>query len=142
LVSNVKGGCLCGRVRYEIAADPLAVVTCHCIHCQKQSGAAFSLVVAVPRDALQLTGSLATYEDQGTSGQPVYRRFCGKCGSPVLTDTPRARDDGVIFVKGGTVDDAAELLVPSLHYWTERQHAWLELPAHHQRLRHEETSDI
>lgn len=138
----MKGGCLCGDVRYEIAGTPLAIVTCHCLHCQKQSGAAFSLVVAIPRDALSLTGALTTYEDVGTSGQPVHRRFCGRCGSPMLTDTPRAQADGVIFVKGGTIDGAMDALTPTLHYWTERQHGWLTLPTDHPRLRREESAGV
>ena len=80
----MKGGCLCGRVRYEIAGDPLAVVTCHCTHCQKQSGAAFSLVVAIPREALQLTGALTTYEDQGyqrPAGIPAVLRHLRLAGA-------------------------------------------------------------
>lgn len=137
----MKGGCLCGRVRYEIAGEPLAVVTCHCGNCQKQSGSAFSVVVVLPRDALALTGDLTTFDDTGVSGQPVYRRFCGACGSPVVTDTPRAVADGVIFIKGGTVDDAATLLEPSVHYWTERRHDWLALPDRHLCLHREETPD-
>ena len=128
LATDMKGSCLCGNVRYSLAGDPLAVVTCHCIHCQKQSGSALSVVVAVARKDLELAGELTTFEDRGTSGQPVFRKFCGKCGSPILTDTPRAEADGVIFIKGGTIDDAATLLRPTVHYWTERKHDWLALP--------------
>ena len=43
----MQGGCLCGQVRYQVAAEPLAVVTCHCRNCQRQSGSALSLVVAI-----------------------------------------------------------------------------------------------
>lgn len=128
VVSGLRGGCLCGKVRYEIDTDPLMVATCHCVHCQKQSGSSFSLVVVTTRDALELTGDLATFEDRGTSGLPVWRRFCPTCGSPVLTDTPGAREHGLIFVKGGTVDDAAIHLRPGTHYWTDRRHDWINLP--------------
>jgi hypothetical protein len=76
---------------------------------------------------LQLYGTLKTFEDSGTSGQTVYRRFCPECGSPVLTDTPAAEAQGLIFIKGGTADDA-QLLQPSTHYWTERAHGWITFP--------------
>ena len=127
MADGLEGGCLCGAVRYTVAVDPLAVVACHCRNCQRQSGSALSLVVVVPRDALQVQGTLKTFEDRGTSGQPVYRRFCPKCGSPVLTDTPAAKAQGLIFIKGGTADEAQQLQ-PSTHYWTERAHAWIAFP--------------
>ena len=60
-------------------------------------------------------------------GQTVFRQFCGVCGSPVLTDTERAREQGIIFVKAGTFDEVADLK-PTTHYWVKRAHAWLPLP--------------
>lgn len=136
----MKGGCLCGQVRYAIEADPIAVATCHCLNCQKQSGSALSLVVVIRRDSLALTGTLQTFEDRGESGQPVYRRFCPQCGSPVITDTPAAAAQGVIFIKGGTVDDAYRVLRPERHYWTERLHDWLTLPSSDVMLNRQEES--
>src|SRR5678815_601679 len=91
-----SGGCLCGQVRYTVPAEPLATAICHCRNCQKQSGSAFSVVTVFPRDALIVEGTLTVYEDRGTSGQTVFRQFCGVCGSPVLTDTERAREQGII----------------------------------------------
>jgi len=122
-----SGGCLCGQVRYTVPAEPLATAICHCRHCQKQSGSAFSVVTVFPRDALTVEGTLTVYEDRGTSGQTVFRQFCGVCGSPVLTDTERAREQGIIFVKAGTFDEVADLK-PTTHYWVKRAHAWLPLP--------------
>ena len=120
------GGCLCGQIRYKVSAKPLQTVVCHCLNCQKQAGSAFSLVAFFSRDSLQLTGELQTYEDKGTSGQTVYRRFCGTCGSPVITDTDNAPEMGLIFIKAGTLDEV-DVLQPSVHVWTERKHCWLTL---------------
>lgn len=121
------GGCLCGRVRYTVPLTPLATVVCHCRNCQKQAASAFSVVAVVSRDALQLEGELQTYEDQGTSGQTVLRKFCPSCGSPVLTDNKRAQEQGIIFIKAGTFDEVDDL-TPSTHYWVKRSHPWLQLP--------------
>lgn len=122
-----EGGCLCGAVRYSAPRDPLATVICHCRNCQKQAGSALSVVAAFPRDQLSVSGELTVFEDRGTSGQTVLRQFCGQCGSPVITDTERAREQGVIFVKAGTFDEVADLK-PTTHYWTCRAHGWLPLP--------------
>lgn len=122
-----SGGCLCGAVRYEVAWPPSALVVCHCTDCQKQAGSAFSLVGVSARGALNVTGDLATFSHPGSSGQTVNRQFCGRCGSPVLTDTAQARDQGIIFFKAGTLDETADL-APSLHYWTRSAQAWFALP--------------
>ncbi len=122
-----QGGCLCGAVRYQTLWPPLALVTCHCTHCQKQAGSALSVVGVVRRDALQLTGELTPYRDEGASGHPVYRKFCGRCGSPIITDTPAAEAQDVIFIKAGTLDETADL-TPTLHYWTQSAQGWFAFP--------------
>jgi hypothetical protein len=121
------GGCLCGAVRYDVPWPPLAQATCSCRNCQKQAGSALSVVLVFPRHALALTGELRTFLDQGASGRPVYRRFCPACGSPVLTDTPGAQAEGIIFVKGGTLDDPSDLQ-PTVHYWRASAQPWMRWP--------------
>jgi hypothetical protein len=121
------GSCLCGNIHYSIDADPIAVAVCHCRNCQKQAGSALSIIAVFPRGSLDLTGTLKVFEDQGTSGQTVYRKFCPDCGSPVLTDTPAAKDTDIIFIKAGTLDDVSDL-DPKTHYWTKSAQPWLQLP--------------
>ena len=117
------GGCLCGAVRYEAAWPPEALVLCHCRHCQKQAGSALSVVALLRRDNLRIRGRLKTYDDRGSSGQPVWRRFCPACGSPVVTDTPGVEAQGMIFLKAGTLAETADL-APTLHYWTSSAQGW------------------
>ena len=121
------GGCLCGAVRFEVPWPPLMLLTCACRNCQKQSGAAASVVGAIPRDSLEITGPLKTYEDTADSGNAVYRQFCPQCGSPVLTDTAAAREQGIIFYKAGTLDDTSDL-APAMHCWTASGQQWLRYP--------------
>ena len=80
---NLSGGCLCGQVRYAANADPALVAACHCKNHQKQDGAAFSVVVGIPKWALSVEGRLETYRDKGDSKQPCRRRRPAKL--PALT---------------------------------------------------------
>jgi hypothetical protein len=43
-MAEITGGCLCGQVRYSANAEPAFVGVCHCTHCQKQTGTAFSVL--------------------------------------------------------------------------------------------------
>ena len=36
-----QGGCLCGKVRFELNDDPEVAYGCHCRFCQKATGTAF-----------------------------------------------------------------------------------------------------
>lgn len=122
-----KGGCLCGAVRYAANWPPIAVAVCHCRNCQKQAGSALSVIAVLPRDGLSIDGKLTLFEDKGESGLPVWRRFCGTCGSPVTSDTPGAQEQGMIFLKAGTLDETVDL-VPTLHYWKSSAQDWFIFP--------------
>ena len=62
----ITGRCLCGAVTYSVDADPVVQVACHCTDCQRQTGGPFSVIVGVPRAALNVEGSreLAAENDE------------------------------------------------------------------------------
>ena len=121
----LTGGCLCGQVRYTLAEAPRFQVVCHCTNCQKQSGSAFSVNLGVAKSALTLTGVLKTFEDRGDSGNPVLRRFCPDCGSPILTEI--LLDPGLAILKAGTLDDTA-IVAPQRHIFCASRQGWGTLP--------------
>ncbi len=127
-MSRIEGGCLCGNVRYHSEAEPVMQVICHCKTCQKNSGAAYSLNVAVPEDSLVAQGgTLSTYEDHsGASGKAFYRKFCSNCGSHVFSHGPAY--GAVSFIKAGTLDDPS-WVEPSTHIWCDEKMTCVEIPS-------------
>ncbi|TAM10122.1 MAG: GFA family protein [Nevskiaceae bacterium] len=124
-MSKSTGSCLCGAIHYECDVDPVAAGVCHCRHCQKTSGSAFSTMIAVPENALRITGTLSTYEDRGDDGgRTVLRKFCGRCGAPIVSLTPMA--PGIAFLKAGTLDDVSHLK-PTFQCWHDSAQPWLHL---------------
>jgi hypothetical protein len=123
---RIKGGCLCGAVRYESDTEPAMVAVCHCATCQKNTGSAFSLNLGMPDDSVTLTGeTLATYEDRaGASGKPFYRRFCSRCGSPIVSHGEAY--PGIVFVKAGTLDDPS-WVKPATHIWCAERQPWVTI---------------
>ncbi|MGA8957009.1 MAG: GFA family protein, partial [Pseudolabrys sp.] len=110
-----SGGCLCGAVRYECNAEPLGMAICHCTHCQKVSGSAFSVNIVVPAPSVTWQGQSASYADTGESGKPLSRKFCRNCGSSLATETEAL--PGASIIKAGTLDDKS-WLKPNYHIWT------------------------
>lgn len=122
-MSGCEGGCLCGSVRYHLEGDPLLVAICHCRHCQRQSGAPFSIVAGVAEPSLSITGETRTFHDKGDSGSTVERVFCPACGSPLVSRIEAV--PGLVFLKAGTMDDPSSL-VPSFEVYCDRR--WPFLP--------------
>ena len=42
------GGCACGAIRYEISAEPLAMIDCQCHDCQHTSGTGHGSYLSFP----------------------------------------------------------------------------------------------
>jgi hypothetical protein len=112
----MKGGCLCGNIRYSADAEPAMTAVCHCKDCQLQAGTAYSIVVGVPRPALAVSGTYKTYKGEGASGKPTYRHFCPDCGSPIFTEVDSMPD--MAFIKAGTLDERASIR-PTVELWCE-----------------------
>ena len=102
------GGCLCGAVRYEVTADPMAHVACYCTDCQKASGGSPTLALIVPADAVKITkGEGKRFVSQGDSGADVVREFCANCGSPLFS-APSSSGGAIRVVKIGSLDDPSD----------------------------------
>ena len=76
----IKGGCLCGAVRFEITGEPLFMSYCHCSRCRKSAGA-FAAIVMVRRADFRLLSGEAAIRQYAEDGFQHVRSFCGTCGS-------------------------------------------------------------
>jgi hypothetical protein len=118
------GGCQCGAVRYRIEGSPLALAVCHCRECQRQSGSAFGMSLAVPSAAFRLlSGALKTFRVTCDSGRVKTCAFCPECGTRIHHQVLAA----VLSLKPGTLDDTA-WLEPAEHFWTKRKQPWVAIP--------------
>src|SRR6202045_182647 len=102
---EIKGGCLCGAVRYTAEADPTSATVCHCRDCQKFTGSAFAALVRVPKEAMTIEGALKTFSSIGGSGNPILRHFCPECGSSIAEEA--GKRPRIIIFNFGTFCDPA-----------------------------------
>lgn len=129
MATPFEGGCLCGSVRYVCAAKPIHTFFCHCLDCQKESGAPFVAEVYVPRSSVQIIGRLNRHTRIGDSGKPVHRNFCSSCGTVILTEFEVEPTN--VCIKACSLDDPS-WLTPEFHLYITRKQPWLtvgdELP--------------
>jgi hypothetical protein len=128
---KIEGGCLCGKVRYSADAEPIFVGVCHCSNCQKASGGAFNVVVALPKPAVDLKGRLATFEGRGDSGKATYRQFCPECASPITVAGEMMPD--VMMIPAGTLDDPS-WVKPAMQIYCDSAQPWVKLEGDMQRF--------
>jgi len=124
MMNKQTGQCLCGAMKYEVSADPIRSSICHCSHCQKASGSAYSINIIIPREAFKIIGkTLVTYLDRGGSGKELRRYFCSTCGSPLYTETDAMPN--FTIVKAGTLNDTTNFK-PNINIFCESKMDWLK----------------
>ena len=109
-MSEVTGGCLCGRIRFVASGAPYRVGICHCMDCRKHHGALFHASAIFPEDAVRVEGETGDYNG---------RFFCPRCGSPVF-----GRSGDEVEVNLGALD-APDQMTPTYELWTVRRESWL-----------------
>lgn len=127
---SLKGGCLCGAVRFEISGKLRTFLHCHCRRCRKATGTGHaSNLILEPESVRWLSGEdlLASYS------VPEAKRFrtvfCAVCGSPLPRVAP---DMSMALVPAGSLDEEPVSKPVGRIFWDSRA-GWScdqgELPA-------------
>ena len=118
---SITGGCLCGAVRYECAAEPVAAGHCHCEDCRRTSGTGHGSHLAVPAAAVTISGEAKFYEKPADSGNVVARGFCPTCGGPVYSTNSAVAD--LLFLRASSLDDP-NAVTPRASVYASRAPKW------------------
>ncbi len=95
-----EGGCRCGAVRFRITKVPLLTMACHCRGCQRMTGSAFSLSLAIPDDGFEI---LQGETVAGGADKAFGHRFCPTCLSWVWTKHPMM--EGFLNLRSTMLDE-------------------------------------
>jgi len=118
----LRGGCLCGAVRYECTGNTEDASYCHCDDCKKATGGPYTVgVLAKAIDLHIISGRVKGYTTIADSGREITREFSGNCGSPLFTRAEKCLD--LVFLKAGCLDEP-ELIEPSCQTWTKCAVPW------------------
>jgi hypothetical protein len=119
--------CSCGRLRVTCAGEPVRVSMCHCLECQKRTGAPFGAQARFDRSQVRSEGAVTEFERIGDEGNRITFRFCPSCGSTVywtLSGLPN-----IVAVALGNFADR-DLPTPRISVYESRRHPWVIVPDH------------
>ncbi|HEY2229758.1 MAG TPA: GFA family protein [Xanthobacteraceae bacterium] len=94
---------------------------CQCVDCRRSSGSGHCSHLAVPRDAVTVSGVVMTYDKPADSGNIVSRAFCPVCGAPVYS--LNAAVPQFIFLRASSLDDL-EVFKPQAVVYAGRAASW------------------
>jgi len=117
----ISGGCLCGAVRYQTAAEPITTRLCWCRVCQFIAAGNAAVGVCLPTAGMSIVGETRDFASVADSGNRMHRRFCPTCGIHLFSEAEQRPH--LIFVRAGTLDDP-ELARPAAVIWTARAPSW------------------
>src|SRR5260370_20246989 len=74
--------CSCGAVTLSLPVEPSKlVVACHCIDCQRRTGAPFGVGAYYPAEVVTISGTSKEFTHAAASGGTIHNYFFSPCGS-------------------------------------------------------------
>ena len=119
----IRGGCLCGEVRYEITGELLEFCYCHCQMCRRVHGTPFGSYAAIHPQQRHFTRGEEWIAEYQSSADSV-RTFCRRCGSKLAFQNSQTPDE--IWIPAGTFDDDPGIR-PTYHMFVGSKAPWFEI---------------
>jgi hypothetical protein len=117
--------CHCGQLRVIASGEPERVYVCHCISCQRRTGAIIHNGSSWQKSQVRIEGEHKIYARKGDSGSDLRFHFCPNCGTSVFWDGDRNPASCGIAV--GCFADP-DFPAPTSSGYEEWMHRWLGLP--------------
>ncbi|EOA9032783.1 GFA family protein [Vibrio harveyi] len=117
----LKGSCLCGKVKIEVADEFKYMGNCHCSECRKFTGSDYSSAGGVALDKLIVIEGeehIQTYQKSANT----ELSFCCHCGSSLYSK----KNNGIVNVRLGILDDIPADK-PSFHIFVGSKAPWNEI---------------
>jgi len=116
--------CSCGAVTLTLPEPSKLVVACHCLDCQRRTGAPFGVGAFYPVDVVAISGTPKEFTRDAASGGKVHAYFCPNCGSTIYW-----RADNLPSLIGVAVGALADPKYPApvKSVFEQSKHNWVQV---------------
>ncbi|KJC53454.1 aldehyde-activating protein [Bradyrhizobium sp. LTSP849] len=116
--------CSCGTIALSLPGPTNLVAACHCIDCQRRTGAPFGVGAFYPAEVVTISGTPKEYVRAAESGGKVSFYFCPDCGSTVYWKADNL--PAMIGVAVGAIADP-NFPAPIKSVFEQSKHGWVEI---------------
>ncbi|TYL85390.1 GFA family protein [Bradyrhizobium rifense] len=120
----IDARCSCGAVVVSLPGPTNLVAACHCIECQRRSGAPFGVGAFYSADSVTISGTPKEYARPAESGGTVRSYFCPDCGSTVYWKADNL--PAMIGVAVGAIADP-NFAAPIKSVFERSKHVWVTI---------------
>src|SRR5260370_15546642 len=82
-MTSQRAACSCGELYLMIESEPSRISMCHCLECQRRTGAVISNQARFRREQVTFAGKATAWMRTAESGNALTFHFCPTCGSTV-----------------------------------------------------------
>lgn len=119
---DITGGCLCGKVKFELKDDFRRFFFCHCKQCRQLSGAAFAANLFTTPNNVKWTQGESNISLYSHATKNISNAFCSSCGSRL----PALHKSGLFLVVPiGSLDSEPSKTVDA-NIFVEEKASWFE----------------
>ena len=122
-----RAACSCGQLHLAIEGEPARVSMCHCLECQRRTGAVISNQARFRPEQITVSGGATAWKRKAESGNAVTFHFCPTCGSTVYWESEGFA--GFVAVAIGSFADP-DFPAPTIAVWEQSRHPWAVVPPH------------
>jgi hypothetical protein len=121
----LTGGCLCGRVRFELDEPPVSAGYCHCTRCQHRTGTGSSASARINGAAFRIVAGDDLLKGWRHPDGGFEKFFCVDCGGHLFSRNPD--DHAQTGIRMAAFDDDPGVR-PSWRAFTNYAAAWEPIP--------------
>jgi hypothetical protein len=126
IMTTRHAACNCGQLHLTIQGEPSRISMCHCLECQRRTGAVISNQARFRREQITFAGKATAWVRTAESGNSMTYHFCPTCGSTVYWEGEGF--PGYVAVAIGNFADP-NFPAPTIAVWEESRHPWVSLPS-------------
>ena len=116
--------CSCGALTLTLPGPSKWVVACHCLDCQRRTGAPFGVGAFYAVEAVAISGPAKEFSRDAASGGKVRSYFCPNCGSTVYWKADNA--PSLVGVAVGALANP-NYPAPARSVFEQSKHDWVRI---------------